>query len=383
MDIKSKFRNWLVEQDLKPGTINSYLSRLKKISNNNWDMLTINIIPLLVKYYELSNKEYYIDRVTILNAVEYLKKISDYIYSNTNISVETNVKLYLFDGERDYFIGYSDLKVLHYDISLVSNYVYGNTNIIKDTHTYSIDLMKLNILILELQEHCQKELKSLALHIVYNQNGVYENKTVLTKYNNFLSVSYERRNYNSLTHQLLFYVKTRNPNKTVNKNFIQTRPITGAHARQVSPNPDINRDTEVGYVYSLRDLADIFNVDFYTAMDLMIRFGNEFTITTVINNYYSAQATNDCLNAYHHYKDKHTDEKYSNVDYTLEGYKQWCTRKQALEVLGIKKAAFYSHVARHCLYIDYAKGAPKYYIPELIYLKETMKIKRIRLRKNR
>ena len=116
MDIKNKFRNWLVEQDLKPGTINSYLSRLKKISNNNWDMLTINIIPLLVKYYELSNKEYYIDRVTILNAVEYLKKISDYIYSNTNISVETNVKLYLFDGERDYFIGYSDLKVLHYDI---------------------------------------------------------------------------------------------------------------------------------------------------------------------------------------------------------------------------------------------------------------------------
>lgn len=31
MDIKNKFRNWLVEQDLKPGTINSYLSRLKKI----------------------------------------------------------------------------------------------------------------------------------------------------------------------------------------------------------------------------------------------------------------------------------------------------------------------------------------------------------------
>lgn len=99
-DLKDNFREWLIQQGAKPGTITSYLSRLQKISHQNWDMLTINIIPLLVQYYELANKEYYLDRVTILQALEYFNTISDNIYKTT----KSDIKLSLFDGQKDYFI---------------------------------------------------------------------------------------------------------------------------------------------------------------------------------------------------------------------------------------------------------------------------------------
>ena len=103
-DLKQKFKDWLIQQGNKSGTITSYLSRLQKISDKDWDNLTSNIIPFLVKYYELANKEYYLGRVTILHALEYFSKISDSIYNKANISAEFDVKLYIFDGKNDYFI---------------------------------------------------------------------------------------------------------------------------------------------------------------------------------------------------------------------------------------------------------------------------------------
>ena len=128
-DLKDNFREWLIQQGAKPGTITSYLSRLQKISHQNWDMLTINIIPLLVQYYELANKEYYLDRVTILQALEYFNTISDNIYKTT----KSDIKLSLFDGQKDYFICDTDLKSLYDDVWLINRYLsplpgFGVTN---------------------------------------------------------------------------------------------------------------------------------------------------------------------------------------------------------------------------------------------------------------
>ena len=103
-DLKENFKKWLIQQGTKSGTITSYLSRLQKISHKDWDNLTSNIIPFLVKYYELANKEYYLDCITILQALKYFNTISDNIYKNTNITNESDIKLYLFDGKKDYFI---------------------------------------------------------------------------------------------------------------------------------------------------------------------------------------------------------------------------------------------------------------------------------------
>lgn len=372
-DLKEKFKEWLIQQGTKPGTITSYLSRLQKISHQNWDMLTINIIPLLVQYYELANKKYYLDRVTILQALEYFNTISDNIYKNTNVTTESDIKLSLFDGEENYFVCNTNLKALYDDLWLINRHLYESNDTLESKHNSNIDLAKLYPLILEIKENYHEDLKRIAVHIVYNNKGVQDRKTALTKYCNFLYATYKTANYDCKTNNTIAYVQGLNPNKTINGNFKQKCPITGKQARQVKPDLKVRRDTELGYVYTLRDLADIFNIDFYTAMDLMSRFGKEYNIKTVVRDYYSADATNECLKAYHHYKDKEKSAKYKSVDYNKKGYEQWVTREYIIKKLGIKKAAFYSRIKSYCLYIDYAEHAPKYYLPEVKYLKQAPK----------
>lgn len=45
------------------------------------------------------------------------------------------------------------------------------------------------------------------------------------------------------------------------------------------------------------------------------------------------------------------------INYTKEGYRHWCNRKKALEILGIGKTAFYAHSYKFT-YIDYISSDP-------------------------
>jgi hypothetical protein len=202
-DIKENFKKWMVAQGNKAGTITSYLSRLQKISDKDWNNLTSNIIPFLVKYYELSNKGYYLDRVTILHALEYFNRISDRIYKNTNISAELDVKLYIFDGKNDYFICDTSLKFLYDDLLLISRYLYGSNDTFKGKYNSSIDPVKLSILILDLKEKYRKDIQRIAIHIAYNNKGVQDKKTALTKYCDFLYAIYKKVDYNYKTNAAL------------------------------------------------------------------------------------------------------------------------------------------------------------------------------------
>ena len=179
-DLKDNFREWLIQQGTKPGTITSYLSRLQKLSHQNWDMLTINIIPLLVQYYELANKEYYLDRVTILQALEYFNTISDNIYKNTNVTTESDIKLSLFDGEENYFVCNTNLKALYDDLWLINRHLYESNDTLESKHNSNIDLAKLYPLILEIKENYHEDLKRIAVHIVYNNKGVQDTVTALS-----------------------------------------------------------------------------------------------------------------------------------------------------------------------------------------------------------
>ena len=219
-DLKQKFRDWLIQQGNKSGTITSYLSRLQKISDKDWDNLTSNIIPFLVKYYELANKEYYLDRVTILHALEYFSKISDNIYKNTNISTEFDVKLYIFDGKNDYFIYDTTLKVLYDDLLLINRYLYESNDTFENKYNSSIDPVNLSMLIVDLKENCPVELQKLAIHIVYNKKQINDTKTALNKYCNFLYATYKTANYDCKTNNIITYIQILNPNKTINNNFI-------------------------------------------------------------------------------------------------------------------------------------------------------------------
>ena len=392
-DIKLQFREWLKQQSFKDSTIGVFIRTLNKLTNKNWRLLQDNILPYMVKYYELANKEYFLDRVTIWQALDYFSRISESFNGKKPISSfeeAKEAKLYLSDGKIDYFICDTNITTLHADLLLLNSYLYYPDRNLAFHEDSSIDILMLSVLMQKLSKESQiSELRSLGIHIVYNKSS-RNIKTALMKYLDFLNLEFKTDI--GKVHEELLYTQKCNPNKTLNKNFEEIQPITGRQPRQVRPLPNTRRDTEFGFVYSQVDLAAIFNINFNAAGELMDDFGKEYKISTRFNNYYSSSETNKCLAAYHHFKDKNKDtniDKKANrapvhleVNYDKRGYEQWGTREEVMKQLGIKKAAFYAHVYKICSYIDYAKKAPKYYLPELKYFKNLPKIRRIRTRKN-
>lgn len=86
-----------------------------------------NILSLLNKYYELSNKDYYVDRVTIIYALEYFNKISDFLYSGNPAISDDIAKIYLFDGRDDYFFTSTSVKTLSIYLYFINLYLYEST----------------------------------------------------------------------------------------------------------------------------------------------------------------------------------------------------------------------------------------------------------------
>ena len=387
-DIKSDFKKWLQEHFSK-STAYRYYALVQNIfdknfgDNKDWQQYYQYIMPLLVRYFEFANREYYLDRVTIWYALDYFKKIDDYLQSGYLKSTKPDVDIYIFDGDKNYFVCSTGMNELYDNIAFIQRYLFESTdNLPYNSENVSVDAAKLVILLLNIKGTTKlDDLKNAAIRIVYNNENNSAEKTALSRYSDFLYALTTNPAFDYKANPFVYMATTKSPKNYV-CGFIEVEPITGEHARSIRPNPNIRRDTIVGYVYSTEDLANIFNVDFNTASNLMTKFGTENKITTTSNGYYNADITHKILKAHHHYKDKQSDEIHSDVDYTKTGYEQWKTRKEAMKLLGIKKLAFYTHIANKCLYIDYAQGAPRYYLPELKYFGNTPKIKRIKNRKN-
>lgn len=378
-DLKTDFRNWLIEQDVKERTVVTYLRRVQKLSKDtNWDFLTVNAIPLLAEYLEYANKEYFLDRITIWRALEYFDKISDIIYANSTLTSSNRVKLYLFDGKEDHFVCDTSLMLLYDDIWLINRYLYESEDKLEIKYNSNIDTMKLNMLLLKLKNDVQEELKNLAIHIVYDKKGVQDNKIAITKYCNFLYSKPQTPQYKSKFDEAVDLTRNINPNKTIDGNYKETRPITGKYPRQVTAYFRQHRErSDTDDVFTIKDLSQIFYIDSKTAINLMERFRATYT-ETVLRCYYSVKATNACLEKYHHYK---IENEYAEVDYLLGGPDYWCTRKEALVILGIRRSVFHAHIAQNNPYINYAEKAPKYYKPVLEYLSNTDTIKKLSKRK--
>lgn len=303
------------------------------MERDDWHILSKNILSLLGKYYELGNKDYYVDRVTIIHALEYFDKISDFLYSASPAISDDIVKIYLFDGRNDYFFISTTVKTLSIYLYFINLYLYESTYKPESEHTFPSAPLEVIVKLSELPKTIPAvDNKKLAVHIVYDRKDNKNTKALLSTYCDFLYSIYKPQ-YDYKNNSILQTINKNNPNKTINDNFIETRPITGEQARQVRPNLKVKRETEFGYVYTLQDLAAIFCIDYKTTINLINRFGAEHTIITTINHYYSNTAANDCLKAYHHYKDKKETDKYPSVDYTLEGKEQWCTRNEAIKLL--------------------------------------------------
>lgn len=386
-DIKSDFRVWL-QKNFSKSTAYSYYALVQKIFDKNfddsqdWQKHSESIMPLLVRYFEFANWEYSLDRVTIWYALDYFKKIVDYIKLGHLKKSTSDADIFIFDGDKDFPVCSTGITELYDNVVFIQRYLFESTdNLPYNSENVSVDVVQLVILMSNIKETTKLDnLKNAAIRIVYNKN-ISAEKTALSRYCNFLYSATANSAFDYKGNPVVNMVTTKSPKNYIS-GFIEVEPITGEHARSIRPNPEAKRYTDVGYVYSTRDLANIFNIDFKTASDLMMKFGIENKITTTRDGYYNAEITHKILKVHHHYKDKKQDEIYSDVDYTKAGYEHWKTRKDAMMLLGIKKLAFYSHVVNKCLYIDYAKGAPRYYQPELKYLKNLPSIKRIKNRKN-
>lgn len=386
-DLRADFRNWLTEQEgkYKPSTIDDYVRRINKISNKDWGNLSENILPELAKYYEYSNKEYYLDRVTIGYALEYFAKISEFIYPNNNVNVDGNqtVKVYLFHNEKDYYICSINLRYLYTYTQEFGLNIYNHSYLSRDDSSYTyphfVDNERFKFiakLLNIINENKIESPRDVALHIVYEQKSMAQEKAALTQYCSFLYSQFPSSQYDYKSSRAINYVVDENPNKTIDGRYEETRPITGMHAMQIRAKNENMRD-DPDCTLTKNDLAKIFNIDFNTLAQVFKRyvFADD---TTELRVYYSAVSTNEYLEKYHH----HIQPINSSANYTLKGYEYWCNRASALKILGIKKQAFYSKIDRNCTYIDYAENAPKYYMPDLEYMKNTIEIKKIRYRKN-
>ncbi|MBR1373226.1 hypothetical protein IJ556_02090 [bacterium] len=385
-DIKTDFRKWL-QNNFNKSTAYSYYAVVQKIFDKNfgsqtdWSQYFNEIMPLLARYFEFANREYYLDRVTIWYALDYFDEIAQFIYPKQGKTYknEPDVKISIYDGQQYYPLYETTLFKVSECLKYISSFIY-QYNIEYDIN----DDERLKILapLPEIERKINPlELKDAAIHVDYNNKNIGAEKTALSRYCDFLYSATANSAFDYTSSLIVNVVTTKSPKNYIS-GFIEVEPITGEHARKIRPNPEAKRHGDVGYVYSTRDLANIFNIDFNTASNLMTKFGVENKITTAHDGYYNADITHKILKIYHHYEDKKQDEVYSGVDYTKAGYEHWKTRKDAMRLLGIKKLAFYSHVANKCLYIDYAQGAPRYYLPELKYFNNLPEIRHIKTRKN-
>ncbi|MFR8206661.1 MAG: hypothetical protein ACLU99_10345 [Alphaproteobacteria bacterium] len=108
---------------------------------------------------------------------------------------------------------------------------------------------------------------------------------------------------------------------------------------------------------TIDDLKKIFKVGAERAKCLINEISKKCS-KTVIDTYYSISCANICLKKHH----KVAEELHDGVDYKLEGYDYWITRKEATEILDISHNCFENFVnARNCTHIDYSNLYIRYY----------------------
>ena len=394
---KEQFKKWLIAntdaESKHKASVNNYLKKIDEICQETfpnmhdlqdaWNQLSDLIIPVLAKYYERANKEYKLDRITIWDAIGYFHKIIHPIYEASGLVDDINeAKLYLFDG-KDNYIDTVHVKDLYEYTRYFNGIVFEGHIPSKILTGQERETNFTNKIIRIIQENNIKNPENVALHITYKPEGKYTGKFVLEKFCNYLQHQAIVLQSNPQQRELLQTIVKSNPTQTINGNYTEIRHLTGEHSAQVTYRfkSKIAERPDNNYVLTQDDLAQIFHIDEVTVCELMSRFtmdrkaSGKTHILTILREYYGIDAVNTCLEEYHHSQCNRID----TVDYTKEGFEAyWCTRAKALKIIGIKKQAFYNRVKNNSIYIDYAKQAPKYYIPHLEQLKKDVNISRIR-----
>ncbi len=405
-EIKEQFKDWLLKQGLaertksgNPSTVYDYIKSINKVClksfNSNekeiWRELSENTYPVLVKYFELSNKEYFFDAISIRYGLFYLREITNFIYSRLKEEdIADDVSLYLNFNEQNYPICTIKLRDLFQYTLLFDSLVYehnqsGITLSRKQREEFlsHLDDMIHNSILPSIGKF--KALKHhVMLRISYPQCSKKE-KTALIKYYNYINPG-----QNVLTLPMVEMVRKNNPNNKVGGNYIITCNISGKHPLQLDLDPHSNlesyddnadkhmTDEDERCILIKEDMPKIFDVA-YNSIDEIISTGQFKTFQAPKRIYYNIDSVNSFLQKkFHPLKD---ENKHKNVDYDETGYKFWCSRSYALkEILKISHNRFYDCVHRNnCTQLDYLENKPKYYISDLKSLRNSRAVRQARI----
>ena len=408
-DIKTDFRKWL-QNNFSKSTAYNYYALVQKIFDKNfddsqdWQKHSEIIIPLLARYFEFANREYSLDRVTIRYALDYFDEILKFIYPKKGSAYKYEPTVQIYNKKSPHFYE-TTLYKLNDCLKYLACYLY----------EYDVDYNLKNINAPELLmtfvvDTDVKSRKELAIYINYESQSAME-KLAISKYSAYLQQIQHNNTYFAMLLPITTKIKTQNPNKTINGHYKIVQQISGS-------NPLIIRDTnaedrfDINYTITKQDLVKIFDLDLGTIDKLLkkvalptnktaqydeedYKYGAQIAknITrrdviieyeTELRTYYNADNINEYL-AKHHYC-----QHYIDVDYSKEGYKYWCNRKKAIEIVGVGKTAFFEHIwgiskkdkdMLSVSYINYTDYKTRYYVPEMKFLKIHPIFKRILYKK--
>lgn len=379
-DLREKFKHWLKEQRLsenaksdRSGTIYEYVRRLDALSHklynqknklSDWELLAKNIDSVLIPYSECSNKEYYLDWANIDSFVGYLdsilKNCKCYSYPQTNISLVVNqTEISLLS------INFCDLEKHTRQISNIFKMMDKDDSCDIDALCGLLRMHELvDVSIFEKNKIVPQNtitLDSLFFHIQYQQKQNNEYKTALDNFYQFLlegDDSYlaylkKERDDDKISHTL---IKIESAQDNLMKCTTASQK-TGNQALKIKSHYSNGKIT-ISEAYS------VLEIDYKTLKNLE---KNNILLPSFSDGSYSETVINAYLDDHFH----KVTPPYAGVDYSLKE-KQWCNRKKAAEEMNCTERTIYNYTKKGLLtYTDYAPQAPRYYIPELHFVKAT------------
>ena len=420
-DIKSDFREWL-QKNFSKSTASSYYGLVQKIFNKNfgdnqdWQKYSQSIMPLLVRYFEFANREYYLDRITIWYALHYFDEIAQFIYPKRGKTYknEPDVKISLCDGKKDYPLCETSFYQLSNCLKYISCLIYQNEI------EYDIDedkTLKILMPIPQIEKEIQPlELKDIAIHVDYKGATDTSEKTALSRYCDFLYALTTDSTFDYKNNPVVNMTLTSNPNNMIGGNYYISQPITGKQPLQIKikdkareylhdciDDEDVDDSKEYipDFILIVSDMVDILHIDRKSVVKHFVnkriiqnmqpdakKIEERYQIAkdkTVLRDYFSLSSTNEFLKDSHH----SIYNKSRPVNYDKEGYGYWISQSEAVKELAVSRNAFNNLVTKNnCSYIDYIRDYLRYYDEDIQYLKTTRLIieaqrrKRVYLRKN-
>ena len=398
--LKEEFKKWLEQQGYKSSVVKDYAYRVQHmvndLSKSDWSKFSDNVIPLLTAFYEIANKEYYLDRVTAWYALDYFDKISQNIKNLRNYN--PRITLQLFDGtekNRDFYSYEFDFIELSKHLKCLTKNMYDyHVDYSHDFHDYA--------LIQDFEENSIVQLQDAAIHITYDTKRNSQHKTVLSRYCDFLYAVTSDSLYDHKSNSTLYMVKNRNPNKIIKENYKEKQPLTGKQPLQIEikgesipyyHNYSHEEDTPpTDFILVKEDLSKILNLDPKTIKKYFVsdcfkskiakkrvnpkQIEKEWKIkldTTVIRDYFSIASTNEFLVKGH----KQVTKPNQGVNYDCKGYKYWITRVKATNILDISHNQFDFLInGENCVRLAYIPECTKYYSPDIKFLKNDKEVRK-------